>query len=162
MRIPHKLGLGLLLLALPACASMPRPGNNNNGVGGAPATFVRLATESQFSRTIDLRNGITKPAGWRSLTEYLSEKHTIAVRDQAAGFAMTAWEASLTRDGVPDLRYRTRLVVNFLGDNWEQLQVRAEASWKEGETWQVGYDRQLLDSATAELQARFGPRGNGR
>lgn len=159
MQIHHRLGLGVLLLALSSCASIPRPGN---GVGGAPTSFVKLATESQTSRMIGVRDGITRAAAWRSLTEFLAERHTIAVRDQNAGFAMTAWESSLTREGVPDLRYRTRVLVNFLGDEWGQLQVRTEASWKEGDEWQVGYDRQLLDSMTAELQTRLGSRAAGR
>lgn len=133
---------------------MPRPGNN--GVGGAPATFVRLTTESEVSRTIAVRDGLTRAAAWRALTEFLGENHTVAVRDQNAGFAMTAWEATLTREGVPDLRYRTRLAVSFLGDDWRQLHIRAEANWKDGDEWQVGYDRELLERVTAELQTRLG------
>jgi hypothetical protein len=152
MRIPARLATSLLLLALPACATI-RPGGS--GVGGAPSTFVRLATEAQISRTIPVKNG-GAASSWRTLTEYLSASHTIAVRDQSAGFAMTAWEATLAREGVPDLRYRTRLVVSFVGEDWKQLNIRAEANWKEGDEWQVGYDRELLDRVTAELAARLG------
>lgn len=152
MRIPTRLATSLLLLALPGCATL-RPASSV--VGGAPATFVRLAAEGQTARTFPVKNG-ARAAAWRTVTEYLSESHTIAVRDPNAGFAMTAWEASLAREGVPDLRYRTRLIVSFIGDEWQQLNVRAEANWKEGDEWQVGYDQELLDRVTAELQARLG------
>jgi uncharacterized lipoprotein len=147
--------LASLAFALVAgCSSVPRT-MGGGGVGGVPASFLRLANEAQTSSTIAVRDGQTRATAWRALTDYLGQNHTIAVRDQAAGFAMTAWEASLMRDGVPDLRYRTRLVVTYLGD-WRQLHVRAEANWKEGDEWQVGVDRELLAAATAELQKRVG------
>lgn len=153
MRLTPLIAL-VALVAAPACSSVPRA-MGGGGVGGAPGSFVRLANEAQTSSTIAVRDGLTRAAAWRALTDYLGQNHTIAVRDQAAGFAMTAWEASLKRDGVPDLRYRTRLVVTYLGD-WRQLHVRAEANWKEGDEWQVGIDRALLTAATAELQQRVG------
>lgn len=140
---------------LAGCARVTRTVGVGGGVGGVPASFVRLAAENQTSHTIAVRDGLTRAAAWRALTDYLAEDHTIAVRDQAAGFAMTAWEASLVRDGVPDLRYRTRLVATYLGD-WRQLHIRVEANWKEGDEWQLGVDRGLLDAAAAELKARVG------
>jgi hypothetical protein len=70
---------------------------------------------------------------------------------------MTSWQASLLRDGVPDLRYRTRITAKFLGDDWRKLQVRDEANWARGEEWDVGFDVVQLDSVAAELQARLGP-----
>ena len=146
----------LVLATVSGCAR----GARGAGVGpatGAPDSFLRLAPESQTSQTIDVREGLARAAAWRALTDFLAERHTIAVRDQAAGFAMTAWEASLTRDGVPDLRYRTRLVATYVGD-WRQLHVRAEASWKEGDEWQFGIDRTLLASTVAELRTRVGVR----
>lgn len=146
----------LALAALSGCSGATRA-VTGGGAGGAPGSFVRLATEAQTAQTIAIRQGLSRAAAWRALTEYLSEHHTVAVRDQNAGFAMTAWEASLTRDGVPDLRYRTRLVATYLGD-WQQLHVRAEASWKEGDEWQVGVDRELLARTVAALQTQIGAR----
>jgi len=156
MRIDHRLGLSLLLVALPACASLPRVGGNP--VGGTPASFERLGNEAQLSRTIQVRAGMSRAVAWRTLTEYLSQRHTIAVQDQNGGFAMTAWEASAMREGVPDLRYRTRIIAHFIGEDWPQLYVRVDAGWKEGDQWQVGIDRQLLDRVAAELQTVLGPR----
>lgn len=135
------------------CAA--RRGGGSSVGSGAPASFARLASEGEVARTIQVREGLSKAAAWRALTDYLSQRYTVSVRDQNAGFAMTNWQ-SLVRDGVPDLRYRTRLMLTFVGDDWRQLQVRAEANWRENDQWQVGVDRELLDRAAAELQSRVG------
>jgi len=71
---------------------------------------------------------------------------------------MTAWLASLVRDGVPDLRYRTRFVARFVGDDWRRLQIRHEANWARGEEWDIGYDAAQLDAVSAELISRLGRR----
>ncbi|MDB4889787.1 MAG: hypothetical protein JWL61_1642 [Gemmatimonadetes bacterium] len=122
----------------------------------APTTFVRSTAESQVTRSIDVRDGITKVQAMRSLVDALSQRYTVEVQDPRAGFAMTAWEASLLRDGVPDLRYRTRLTARFLGDDWKKLQLRHEANWARGDEWDVGFDVAQLDSVTTALRSRIG------
>lgn len=126
---------------------------------GAPTSFVRSTSDTRSTRLIDLRDGLTKPLAWRTALEVLGAEHTVDVRDEAAGFAMTPWEATVVRDGVPDLRYRTRVTLRFLGDEWKQLQVRAEANWRSrGDEWDVGFDEALLDKLTTDLQSRLGKR----
>lgn len=126
---------------------------------GAPSTFVRSTSDTRTTRLIDLRDGLTKPLAWRAALEVLGANHAIYVRDEAAGFAMTQWETTLVRDGVPDLRYRTRVTLRFLGDDWKQLQVRAEANWRaRGDEWDVGFDEGLLTRLTNNLQSRLGKR----
>lgn len=106
-----------------------------------------------------MRDGVTKQWLFRNASEYLAQKGRIDVSDPNAGFLMTPWQTTLTRDGVPELRYRTRIVLRFLGDStWTQLAVRAEANWLRGEEWQWGYDSALLDSVSANLTSRFGKR----
>jgi hypothetical protein len=122
----------------------------------APATFVRSTAESQVTRSIDVRDGFTHSQAMRALIDALSQRFTVEVQDPRAGFAMTAWEASLLRDGVPDLRYRTRLTARFLGDDWKKLQLRHEANWARGDEWDVGYDVAQLDSVTTALRAKLG------
>lgn len=104
-----------------------------------------------------VRDGLTKQALFRIATDYLTQKYnTVYVSDPNAGYLMTPWQATLVRDGVPELRYRTRIILRFLGDDWKQLAVNAEANWLRGEEWQVGYDAALLDSASTHLTARLG------
>lgn len=92
-------------------------------------------------------------------TDYLAQKYTVYVSDPNAGFLMTPWAATLARDSVPELRYRTRIVLRFLGDStWKQLAVNADANWLRGEEWEVGYDAALLDSVSTNLTARLGKR----
>jgi hypothetical protein len=127
--------------------------------GGAPPdTFVQSTAELRVTRTIDVREGLTHAQAMRTLVDALGQRYTVDVIDPRAGFAMTAWRASLVRDGVPDLRYRTRMVARFLGDDWRKLQLRGEANWARGDEWDVGFDVPQLDSTASELNAKLGPR----
>lgn len=149
--------LVILAAATQGCATVSR--TVRGGESGPPGTFVRLSTEAETQRSIDVREGLSNATAFRTAVDYLTSKgYEIEARDQTAGFVMTGWQATLARDGVPDLRYRTRLILKFIGDDWRQLQLRAEANWRNGEEWQVGVDRALLDSVAAELAARLGRR----
>ena len=126
---------------------------------GSPISFVPSTSDAKTTRIVMVREGLTKQALFRMATDYLAQKYTVEVSDPNAGFLMTPWEARLARDGVPELRYRTRIVLHFLGDStWKQLTVRAEANWLRGEEWQWGYDAALLDSLSTQLTARLGKR----
>lgn len=125
---------------------------------GAPISFVPSTSDAKTTRIVMVRDGLTKQALFRMATDYLAQKYTVDVSDPNAGFLMTPWQAMLSRDGVPELRYRTRIVLRFLGDDWKQLAVRAEANWLRGEEWQYGYDSALLDSVSTHLTSRLGKR----
>lgn len=137
-----------LLLGIVGCAS---------AANNAPSTFIRSTADAQVTRTVDVREGLTRTQAMRMLTDALSQRYTVEVVDARAGFAMTAWQASI-RDGVPDLRYRTRVTGKFLGDDWRKLQLRDEANWQRGSEWDVGYDVAQLDSVATELRAKLGKR----
>jgi|SRR5579884_3126178 len=122
---------------------------------GPPSTFVATTSDTRMTRLIDV--GLSKTAAFRSASDYLAQKYSLDVSDQHAGFLMTPWQSS-TRGGTPDPRYRTRLIVRFIGDDWKQASVRAEAEWQRGDEWDVGYDTQMLDDAVVELRTRLGRR----
>ena len=93
------------------------------------------------------------------LLEALQQRFTIDVVDPRAGFAMTTWQASLMREGGPDLRYRSRVTARFIGDEWRSLQVHSEARWSRGGAEaDVGYDLAQLDSIAADLRVKLGRR----
>jgi hypothetical protein len=125
---------------------------------GAPTSFVASTADAKTTRIINVRDGLTKPQMFRIAGEYLAQRFTIDVSDINAGYLMTPWQATLSRDGVPELRYNTRVILRFLGDDWKQLTVRAEAKWLRGEEWQIGYDAALLDSVSAHLNQKLGRR----
>jgi hypothetical protein len=149
-----------------ACSSAsrgsdPAPGTASSTtppapVAAAPASFVRSTAESQVRRTIDVRDGLTHAQAMRLLTDALNQKYTVDVSDARAGFIMTAWQASVLRDGVPDLRYRTRITARFVGDDWRKLTIQDEANWARGEEWEVGFDLTELESVTADLKTKLG------
>jgi hypothetical protein len=161
-RVAIALALPFVAAVTESCSSLraaARAPDARTAQSGAPASFVRSTSDTRATRLIDLRDGLTKPLAWRTALEVLGAEHTVDVRDETAGFAMTPWEATVVRDGVPDLRYRTRVTLRFLGDEWKQLQLRAEANWRSrGDEWDVGFDEALLDKLTSDLQSRLGKR----
>jgi hypothetical protein len=86
----------------------------------------------------------------------LSSKYSVDVSDQKAGFLMTPWQASFSRAGMPDLRYRTRVIIRFVGEDWKQVLVRAEANWQRDDEWDIGVDNALLDEVSNDVKAKVG------
>lgn len=125
-------------------------------VSGPPASFAPTTSDIRATRLIDVRDGLTKQAAFRAATDLLTQRYSIDVSDQRAGFLMSPWQSSVMHDGVPDLRYRTRLVIRFLGDDWKQASVRSEANWQRDQEWDIGYDTKMLDDVTNELKTRIG------
>lgn len=148
----------LLLCVLAACgggaAALPSPALAPAPV--PPASFVRSNAEIQVTRAIDVRDGLTHTQAMRIVTDALGLRFTVEVVDPRAGFVMTAWQASLLRNGVPDLHYRTRLTARFVGDDWRRLQLRGEANWARGDEWDVGFDAAQLDSVSNDIRAKIG------
>jgi len=159
MRLPPLL----LACSLIACASAGKPAATTvpagrtatPGAGLAPASFVRTTADAPAIRSIDVRDGLSRQTAMRMLTDALSQRYVVDVVDPRAGFAMTTWQASLMREGVPDPRYRTRFVARFV-DEWHSLQLRSEARFTRGEEPDVGYDSAQLDSLTNDLRAKLG------
>lgn len=151
----------LVALSLQACAHMQFR-SPITSVEGPPPGFVQTTSDVRLTRVIDLRDDVTKDAAFHAASEMLAQHYSIDVQDQHAGFLMTPWQASLSRNGAPDLRYRTRVVIRFLGQDWKQVAVRAEANWQRGDEWDTGYDSKLLDDITAELRTKIGKAGAGR
>ena len=159
MRLPPVL----LASALIACASsgkaVPSPQSTARAVtpgsGLAPASFVRTTADAPAMRSIDVRDGLSRQTAMRTLTDALSQRYVVDVVDPRAGFAMTTWQASLIREGVPDPRYRTRFVARFV-DEWHALQLRSEARFTRSDEPDVGYDSAQLDSLANDLRAKLG------
>jgi len=151
----HALALSVFLASASACGGThlnPVSGSS----GGAPQTFVSTTSETRSSRVIDIRDGLTKAAEFRAATDLLTQRYSVDVSDQRAGFLMTPWQATVVKNGVPDLRYRMRIVIRFAGDDWKQVIVRAEANWQRGDEWDIGYDSKALDDVATDLRARIG------
>jgi hypothetical protein len=123
-----------------------------------PPTFNKTTSDARITRLIDVRDGMSKTVLFRAVSDFLSAKYSIDVSDARAGYLMTPWQASFNRGGAPDLHYRTRVIVRFIGDDWKQVSVRAEANWQRDDEWDIGYDAQLLEDVVVELRTRIGKR----
>ena len=147
----------LLSLGVTGCAGfIPSPIGNKLVPVEPPGSFVPSTSDARASRVIDVREGLTKQAAFKLATDVLLVRYTVDVSDPHAGFLMTPWQATLSRNGVPELRYRTRIVVRFLGEEWGELAVRAEANWQNGDEWDVGFDEAILDQIELDLQSKLG------
>jgi len=124
--------------------------------GGPPPTFSRTTADLKVSRLIDVREGMSKTQLFRATTDVLSSKYSVDVSDQRAGFLMTPWQASFSRAGMPDLRYRTRVIIRFVGEDWKQVLVRAEANWQRDDEWDIGVDNALLDEVSNDVKTKIG------
>jgi hypothetical protein len=123
-----------------------------------PQTFIHSTADAKSTRVLDVRDGLKKDVLFKTASDMLAQKYTIDVSDPSAGFLMTTWQSSVVQNGVPDLRYRTRVVIRFLGAEWKQVSVRAEANWQRGDEWDVGYDVAALEAVSAELRSVLGKR----
>ena len=158
MRLPPLL----LACTLVACASTGKSaaspeaqGNPTTPGGGlAPTSFVPTTADAPATRSIEVRDGLSRQMAMRSLNEVLSQRYVVDVVDPRAGFAMTTWQARI-RDGIPDPRYRTRFVTRFV-DEWKSLQVRSEARFARTQEPDVGYDSAQLDLLANDLRAKLG------
>jgi len=144
----------VLLSLLTACGGVHL--QNVAGGSGPPQSFVATTSETRSSRVIDVRDGVSKTAAFRAATDLLTQRYSVDVSDARAGFLMTPWQATQTQNGVPDLRYRMRVVIRFIGDDWKQVIVRAEANWQRGDEWDIGYDSKVLDDVANDLKNRIG------
>jgi hypothetical protein len=160
MRHLSRLAVSALLAGCASSARGPTVVTSPSAVAtsASPATFVRSTAESRTTRVIDVREGLSHQQAMRLLADALGQRYTVEVQDPRAGFAMTAWQATLVHEGVPDLRYRSRITARFLGEDSRRLQLHGEANWARGDEWDVGYDSAQLDSAAADLRAKLGRR----
>jgi hypothetical protein len=152
-------GGGATGAARPTTAPAPVPAPLTTG--GPPSTFSRTTADLKVSRLIDVREGMNKTQLFRAATDVLSSKYSVDVSDQRAGFLMTPWQASFSRAGMPDLRYRTRVIIRFVGEDWKQVLVRAEANWQRDDEWDVGVDNALLEDVANDVKAKIGKKPPG-
>jgi hypothetical protein len=161
------LAFAIVVLTVGACSSIQRVPKTAarpksppfTSRDGPPTSFINSTADARTTRVIVLRDGLSNEVLFRIATDYLKTKYTVYVSDPKAGFLMTQWEAGLVRDGAPELRYRTRVILRFFGDEfWKQLTVTSEANWLHGDEWEVGYDAPMLDSVTAQLTGILGRR----
>ena len=146
--------LALLLFPLLSCATLRR----TPGAESPPPSFVQTTAELRATRLVEVREGLARADAMKLVADALGHRYIVEVADPNAGFTMTAWRASMSTGGVPNLRYRTRLTARFLGDDWRRLQLRGEANWARGDEWDIGYDAAQLDTASRELRYRLGPK----
>jgi hypothetical protein len=155
-RVGFSLAALLAVASVDACRGVQLRSPIAPTNGGPPSTFVQTTSDTRSTRVIGVRDGLSRTAAFRAASDLLGQKFSIDVSDAHAGFLMSSWQATSLREGAPDLRYRTRIIIRFVGDDGKQVSVRADANWQRGDEWDIGYDDKLLDDVSNELAARIG------
>lgn len=167
LRLAGRAALAVMLVFLGACGlRLQSPVAKGQRPAAAqppptpPETFVRSTSDTKTTRIVEVREGVKKDAAFKMVSDMLAQRYTVDVSDPRAGFLMTAWQSSVGQNGVPDLRYRVRVVVRFLGvgEEWKQISVRADANWQRLDEWDVGFDVAALEAVAAELRLMLGKR----
>jgi hypothetical protein len=155
-RLTRRLAATAVVFGISACAHV-RLQSPIAATPGPPPTFVPTTSDVRSTRVIDLRDNVSKTAAFKAAADLLTQRLSIDVRDEHSGFLMTPWQSSFMRNGAPDLHYRTRIIIRFLGDDWKQASVRSEANWQRGDDeWDIGYDTRALDEVANDLKSRIG------
>jgi hypothetical protein len=111
-------------------------------------------------KSIEVREGMTKDVVWRVMVDSLSQNFDLEVLEKDSGYARTSWKYTyMVKDmvkGQVSERYRNRIIVKTIGEDWKTVQVKCEAHWLGKHGWIMGYDSRLLEDVYGDLQGRIG------
>src|SRR4051812_580950 len=79
----------LIAMLLSGCGGVHLQSPISQTASAPPSTFVATTSDTRASRVIDLRDGLTKPTAFKAASDMLSQRFSIDVSDQRAGFLMT-------------------------------------------------------------------------
>jgi len=145
-RFIHLLPFVVAMIGISACSHLP-----------PPATFIVTYDEPGTWKTIEVRDGLTKENLWRKVVDGLTQKFDLEMLDKEAGYIRTTWKYTYVVDSRLVDRYRSRIIVKFLGEGWGRVQIKCEAHWMERDSgWVMGYDMRLLEDAFGDIQGRIG------
>jgi len=136
----------LISILLVGCAQVIKP----------PATFLRTFDEPGTWKSIEVREGLTKDQLWRLVVDALAQKFDMEVLDKESGYIRTSWKYTYVIEEKIIENYRSRIIIKFLGEAWNTLQVKSEANWMEKGGWILGYDTRLLEDVYGDIQGRIG------
>ena len=144
MRIKLLLLLLFLAIAFVGCLVFP------------PDTFIKTFDEPGIWKSVEIREGITKDDLWKIVVDSLSQKYDLEVLEKDSGYLRSSWKYTYIIRGTVSDKYRSRIIVKFVGDDWEVAQVKCESNWLETRGWILGYDTRLLEDVYGDIQGRVG------
>lgn len=121
-----------------------------------PNTFVRTYDEPGMWKSVEVREGLEQIKLWRTVVDTLTRKYDLEVIDRESGYVRTSWKHTYVVQGAVSERYRSRIVLKFVGEKWEQLQIKCESNWLAQSGWMLGYDTRLLEDVFGDIQGRIG------
>ena len=123
-----------------------------------PKTFVKTFDEPGVWKAIEIRDDLAKDQMWRLVVDTVSQRHDLEVLEKESGYLRTSWKYTYITPRVGSIseKYRSRIVVKFLGDNWKTVQVKCESNWLDRGGWVMGYDTRILEDIYGDLQGKIG------
>ncbi len=127
-----------------------------------PESFIRTYDEPGIWRSFEVRKNLTKENLWRTIVDAISVNYDLEVIEKESGYLRTSWKFTYVEEdwwggGITD-RYRSRIVLKFVEEDWKILRVKCESHWMDPnkKSWVMGYDKLLLEDVFGDLQGRIG------
>ena len=112
----------------------------------SPAGFVK--TNEVGWSTIQLREGLDFDKAFDEVLDVIAKRFEMDIISKEGAYARSQWSY---RWGVDEgTSYRTRVIFKFSSDK-TKVDVKTEAEWKEGSSWQMGYDTRLLETIKQDI-----------
>ena len=137
----------LVVCLLAGCAAM---------LNKPPKTFMRTYDEPGIWKSIEVREGLSKDELWRTVVDAISQQFDLEVLEKESGYLRTSWKYTFLVGKQISEKYRTRIIIKFVGEEWKTVQIKSESNWLEKEGWILGYDTMLLEDVFGDIQGRIG------
>lgn len=121
-----------------------------------PISFVKSFDDDTAWRKIELRENLDIEQAWPSLIDTIAKKYDIEIADKDARYLRTAWKYTYVwRNRISD-RYRSRIIVKFMGTDRQDLMVKVESNFLSNAGWTPGYDTLILNDVYGDVQGTVG------
>ena len=131
------------------------------GCAKPPKSFLRTFDEPGTWKTIEIREALSLDETWRIVVDLMSQKFDLEVLEKDSGYLRTSWKYTFVIRNKVCARYRCRIILKFLGQDWGKVQVKTDAEWREKDGWLTGIDTRLLEEVYGDLQGRASRRPDG-
>ena len=118
----------------------------------SPVGFIQ--TNEVGWSTIQIRQGLNFDKAFDEVLDVVAKRFEMDVISKEGAYARSQWSY---RWGVTEnsTSYRTRVIFKFSPDK-TKVDVKTEAEWNVGNTWQMGYDTRLLETIKQDIMGVAG------
>ena len=116
-----------------------------------PKSFVQN-NANWFS--VPIAQGLSHEKAWQKMADLLAKSFDLEVLNKDSGYIRTAWKLTVAVGKKGDVKgaYRKRVTVKFDSEE-NNVQMKCEAQWFDGDVWVDGFDQIDLDTMKNDTTA---------